>query len=118
MLFIRRKTQSANFHSSKHWTGKQQTSDLAFLVFISFFHGLTVVQVLFCSLIKGIPPKFADCVFVLINSVPLDLLCIWILFQNANSHSGFRFKKQQTPTTILKVLFVKMYVHVFVVVIK
>ena len=33
----------------------------------------------------------ADCVFVLINSVLLDLLCVWILFWNASSHSCFNF---------------------------
>ena len=32
----------------------------------------------FCSLIKGLPRKFAGCVFVLTNSVLLNLLCVWI----------------------------------------
>ena len=36
--------------------------------------------------------KFADCVFVLISSVLLNLLCVWILFQN--SHSCFRFSSE------------------------
>ena len=33
----------------------------------------------FCSLTEGITPKIADCVFVLINSVLLNLFCVWIL---------------------------------------
>ena len=33
------------------------------------FHRLTVVSVSFCSLTKGLPRKFADCAFALINSV-------------------------------------------------
>ena len=32
----------------------------------------------FCSLIKGITPKISMSCFVLINSVPSNLLCIWI----------------------------------------
>ena len=28
---------------------------------------------------RGLPPKFADCIFVLINSVLLNLLCVCIL---------------------------------------
>ena len=46
---------------------------------------------LFCSLTKVIAPKmFVDCIFVLINSVVLNLSCVRILFQNASSHSCFR----------------------------
>ena len=40
------------------------------------FYRLTVVNVWFCSLIKGLSRKFAN-VFVLINSVLLKLLCVW-----------------------------------------
>ena len=42
---------------------------------------LTVVQVSFCSLIKGIYPENSHVVFfILINSVLLNLLCVWITF--------------------------------------
>ena len=36
-------------------------------------------QVSFCSLRKGITPKILMLCFVLINSVQLNLLCVWIL---------------------------------------
>ena len=29
---------------------------------------------------RGLPQTFADCVLALINSVLLNLLCVWILF--------------------------------------
>ena len=46
--------------------------------FSPFFHRLIVVKVSFCSLIKGITPKIGMLCFVLINSVILNLLCVWI----------------------------------------
>ena len=50
-------------HSSKHWTRQKQISGVALhLIFFIIFHHLTVVWVSFCSLIKGITPKFACCV--------------------------------------------------------
>ena len=46
---------------------------------------------MFCSLIKGtILKMFPDCVFVLLNSILLNFLCVWMLFQNASSHSFFK----------------------------
>ena len=42
-------------------------------------HRLIVVQMSFCSLIKGINPKIRMLCFVLINSVLLNLLCVWKL---------------------------------------
>ena len=36
----------------------------------------------FCSLIKGITPNIADCVFVLINSVLLSLLCVSVFSEH------------------------------------
>ena len=51
----------------------------------------TVFQVSFCNLTKAITPKMRVLCFVLTNSVLLNLLCIWILFQNASSHSCFIF---------------------------
>ena len=51
------------------------------LFFFSFpFNRLTVVEVSFCSLIKGITPKIRMLCFVLINSVILNVLCVLILF--------------------------------------
>ena len=38
----------------------------------------------FCSFTKGITPKIGWFCLVLINSVLLNLLCVWILFQNAS----------------------------------
>ena len=45
--------------------------------FSSFFT-VTVVQMSFCSLIKGITPKVRTLCFVVVNSVRLNLLCVWI----------------------------------------
>ena len=45
----------------------------------------------FCSLIQETTPKIRTLCFVLINSVLLNLLCFWVLLQNASSHSCFRF---------------------------
>ena len=42
------------------------------------FHSLTVAQVLFCSLKKGITPKICMVCFVLVNSLLFNLLCVWI----------------------------------------
>ena len=42
------------------------------------FHRLTVVYVLFCSLITRITPKIRMLCFVLINCILLNLLCVWI----------------------------------------
>ena len=39
----------------------------------------------------GITPTIRMLCFVLINSVLLNLLCVWILFQAASRHSCFRF---------------------------
>ena len=49
---------------------------------LSFFfpRHLTVVEVSFCSLVKGITPKILTLCFVPINSVLLNLLCVWFLF--------------------------------------
>ena len=52
---------------------------------------ITVYWLSFCSLIKVITIKIHMFCFVLINSIVLKLLCIWILFYNASSHSHFRF---------------------------
>ena len=38
---------------------------------------------------KGITLNTCWLCFVLINSVPLNILCVWILFQNASNHSCF-----------------------------
>ena len=38
----------------------------------------------FCSFTKGISPKICWFCLVPINSVLLNLLCVWILFQNAS----------------------------------
>ena len=43
----------------------------------------------FCSLIKGITPKIRMLCFVLINSVILNLWCIWILRITVQSPSRF-----------------------------
>ena len=40
-----------------------------------------------CSLKWGITPKTGMLCFVLINSVVLNLLCVWPLFQNVSAHS-------------------------------
>ena len=43
-----------------------------------------------CSFIEGITLKI--CMFCPHKcSIPLNLLCVWILFQSASSHSCFRF---------------------------
>ena len=44
-----------------------------------------------CSLTKGITPKICRLCFFRINNVLLNRLCVWILFENASSHSCFRF---------------------------
>ena len=61
------------WHSSfEHWTGKQHSSTKEFrFSFFIVFHRLTVVWQ------RGLPRKFADCVFVPINSVLWNLLCVW-----------------------------------------
>ena len=46
--------------------------------FIVIFHHLIVVQASFCSWIKGITLKICMLCFVLINSIILNLLCVWI----------------------------------------
>ena len=46
----------------------------------------------FCSLIKGLPRKFADFIFVLINSVLLNLSCVWIYSFGKNKCIEVRFK--------------------------
>ena len=51
---------------------------LAFHLILTVFHRLTVVSVSFCSLIKRVTRKLADCVFVLMNSVLLNHFCVWI----------------------------------------
>ena len=51
------------------------------------FHCLTIVQVPFCSLIKGITPKMCMLCFVRTNSVLLNLLCVWILISYMRSWS-------------------------------
>ena len=59
-----------------------------FPVSLSFFpNPRPKVQVFFCSLIKGITPKIRMLCFVLINSVRLNLLCIWIFFLLLNFFS-------------------------------
>ena len=66
-------TVSVLNHSSKHWTSKQQLNNKKYVIslLISFFivsNRLTVVQLLFCSLTKGITPKMCRlCVCVIIN---------------------------------------------------
>ena len=70
-------------HSSEHWTGKRHSSapkeKLFRLILISFFivfHRLTVMF-RFVVWQRGLPHKFADCVFVLINNVLLNLfMCL------------------------------------------
>ena len=57
---------------------QKQISDSFFIVFLRS----TVVKVSFCSLTKGLSWKIADCVFVLINSVLLNLLCVWMVLQH------------------------------------
>ena len=76
---------------TKNNTAQPKTDNCSYLTisFLIVFHRLTVVQVPFCSLIKGITPKIRMLCFVLINSVLLNLLCVWILVQNASSHSCF-----------------------------
>ena len=50
----------------------------SFFFFFFVFHRLTVVYVWFCSMIKGIIPSIRVLCFVAINSVLLNLLCVWI----------------------------------------
>ena len=58
--------------SFEHWAGKQHSSTKEFrFSFFIVFHSLTVVWR------RGLPRKFADCVFVPINSVLWNLLCVW-----------------------------------------
>ena len=49
---------------------------LSISFFIVFQH-LIVVQLSFCSSIKGITPNIRMLYFVLINGVPLNLSCVW-----------------------------------------
>ena len=55
------------------------------------FHHLTVAEVSFCGLKRGITPKIRMLCFVLINCVPSNLSCVWNVFGNSSSHFCFRF---------------------------
>ena len=59
---------------------KREINGLALRLIFRRFHRLTVVKVSSCSLTKGIITKIRILCFVLINSVPLNLLCVWIRF--------------------------------------
>jgi len=76
--------------SSKHWTPNPQQQQQQQQqqkpaqpkersVLHLLLHHLSVVEVLFCSLKKGITPKIRLLCFVMINSVLLNLLYVWIL---------------------------------------
>ena len=60
--------------------------------FSSHFSSFFTVQLLFnCRFVawsRGLPRKFADCVFVLINSVLLSLLYGWILMTSVSTWCG------------------------------
>ena len=80
-------TVSVLNHSSKHWTSKQQLNNKKDVIslLISFFivsNRLTVVQLLFCSLTKGITPKMCRlCVCVIINKRSFEpFVCLGHVF--------------------------------------
>ena len=54
----------------------KKVSALALHSFFIVFHGLIVVQVSFCSLIKRITQNICRLCIILINSVILNLLCV------------------------------------------
>ena len=56
-------------------TGKGLSSAFIFI----YFYRLTAALVSFCNLIKGITPKIRMLWFVLINSILLNLSCLWVL---------------------------------------
>ena len=61
------------------WLNQQQIRGLAFrFIFHRFFDRLAVVQVLFCSLTTWLIPNICWFCLVLINSVLLNLLCVWM----------------------------------------
>ena len=83
MLVFHVKCLEESSTSSKHWTGKQHSSTETDTV-LSFSHHcssfFTVYLLFKCRFVawqRGLPWKF-DCVFVLINTVLLNLLCFWI----------------------------------------
>ena len=59
--------------------------------FSPIFSSFKTVSLLFkCRFVacqRGLPRKFADCVFVLINNVLLNLLCAWISMEKKRQPS-------------------------------
>ena len=64
------------------------------LIFLCFFHRLTVVLTSFCSLINGITPKIHMLCFVLINSVLLNLACVWIFLAKLSQSHCFSILRE------------------------
>ena len=74
-------------HSAKRWTRQPNIAQPKWPSSTSHF---SPFKCWLCCLKRGdYPRKSACCVFVLINNVLFNLLCVWILFKNASSDSGF-----------------------------
>ena len=58
------------------------------LAFHVIFHRFLLFKCCFVAWQRGLPQTFASC-FVPINSILLNLWCVWILFQNANTCSSY-----------------------------
>ena len=86
-------TSSSCQHSSKNWTelNQKKVSGLALHFILHRFSPLNCCLSVVLSLHKGDYSENSHVVFVLINSVLLNLSRVWVLFQNTSSHSCFSF---------------------------
>ena len=65
---------------SGHSSTKKRKEKVNGLALHLIFHHLIVVWMSFGGLMEGTAPKICMLCFVLVNSLILNLLCVWILF--------------------------------------